>query len=73
MKRVVGLFLLLFGLITQYNNQYILANQWIARVSWLNDYSRCIPLLDLYFSHKHLHPINFKHANISQLADFVRI
>lgn len=24
-------------------------------------------------SHKHLHPINFKHAHIAQLSDFVRI
>ena len=24
-------------------------------------------------SHKHLHPINFKHAHISKLSNFVRI
>ena len=30
-------------------------------------------MYDRIFSHKHLHTINFKHAHISQLPDFVAI
>ena len=31
-------------------------------------------LLNWYnISHKHLHPIYFKHANIAELADFIRV
>ena len=29
--------------------------------------------IGIYFLHKHLHTIDFKHADISQLSDFIAI
>ena len=29
--------------------------------------------IGMYFLHKHLHTIDFKHAHISQLSDFIAI